>query len=132
MPNSLLYARRFQINFILDRGHVLLVFNNLLLIFLLTFESDHIVGFELELVEELLLGGSQASLQILVQGEGDLVLDVLPNYIVAVVLNIFLGGLNWLQVILTVLRQFRLGRIRLPLIFRRPVRMLFGTFFVFL
>lgn len=85
MANSL-YARRLRQIFILDDCHVLS------LLFLLTFESDHVVRFELEFVQQLLLGRSQPSLQILVQGERDLVLDVLSDDVMPVVLR----GLNWL------------------------------------
>lgn len=76
-----------QIDFCLDRWCDLLVFRKLLLVLLLALESDHVVGFELEFVQELLLGRSEAALQVLVQGERDLVLDVLPDYVMAVVLR---------------------------------------------
>lgn len=118
LSNSL-YSRGLQrIHFVLDHR----------LIFLLTFESDHVVGFELEFVQELLLGRAQSTLQVLVQGEGDLVLDVLADDVVAVVL----GGLDRLQVILTVLRPFGLGGVGLALVLRRAVGILIGTFLVFL
>ena len=91
LANSLDARRLQQIDFGRSRCR-LSIFYSRLLVFLLTFESDHVVGFELEFVQELLLGGSQAALQILVQGERDLVLDVLPDYVMPVVLR----GLSWL------------------------------------
>lgn len=50
---------------LLGRWH-LLVLCELLLVFLLALESDHLVCFELEFVQELLLRRSEAALQILV------------------------------------------------------------------
>lgn len=112
------------VNFLIFDFEGLLV----LLVFFLTFEPDHIVSFQLEFIKQLLLGRSEATLQILVQGKRDFVLNILSNYVVAFILR----GLNWLEIFLTVfVRQLGLSRIRLPLILRGLFGVHVRTFFVF-